>query len=346
MQVRVLPRASRNEHGVRLRTSRTRRVTGWVVAGLLAQLGCAGSDVTAPEPPLVWAGVASGTSHNLWDVWGSSATDVWAVGDGGTILHFAGAVWAPALDSVSYMFRGVWGSGPRDVWAAGFRSLDSTAPVLFHYDGTGWSRDASIADSLPWPPLSDVWGTDASNVWVVGYGGAIYHFDGSHWSDSSVSNWYYADRIWGTSATDVWIVGPGTVLHDDGSGWSAQSDSVLTARQLTAGWGARRDNLWAAGQVSRGFLHFDGAHWTTVSPADSASGFCYGMWGVSASRIWAVERTGSAGPGSGAIWQFDGARWTVATRDTVNLTGIWASSGSNAWVVGDRGAILHGTVAN
>ena len=321
-------------------------VTVWIVGGLLAQQGCTGGDVTAPEPPLVWSRVPSSTATNLWDVWGSSATDVWAVGDGGTILHYGGAVWEPALDSVSYAFRGIWGSGPRDIWAVGFRSLDSTAPVLFHYDGVGWSRDASIADSLPWPPLSDVWGTAASNVWVVGYGGAIYHFDGSHWSDSSVATWYYADRIWGTSATDVWIVGPGTVLHHDGSGWSPQSDSVLTARQLTSGWGARRDNLWAAGQVSHGFLHFDGAHWTTILPADTASGFCYGMWGVSPSRIWAVQRSGSAGPGIAAIWQFDGARWSVAARDSVNLTGIWASSGSDAWVVGDLGTILHGTVAN
>ena len=322
---------------------RSRSGVVWIVVGLLAQQGCASSDVTAPEPPLIWSHLSSGTISNLWDVWGSSPTDVWAVGDHGTILHYTGAGWEPALDSVSDFFRGVWGSGPRDVWAVGFHSLDSTAPVLFHYDGAGWSRDTSIVDSLPWPPLSDIWGTSISNVWAVGYGGAIYHFDGVHWSDSSVSSWYEADRIWGTSASDVWIVGPGTILHHDGIGWSPQADSVLTARQLTTGWGARRDDVWAAGMVARGFLHFDGVRWTGVLPADSASGFSYGMWGVSASRIWAVERTGSNGPGSGVIWQFDGARWSVATRDTVNLTGIWASSGSDAWVVGDFGTILHGT---
>jgi hypothetical protein len=42
----------------------------------------AGNDVTAPEPPLSWSRVVSETAHNLWDLWGSSATDVWAVGDG------------------------------------------------------------------------------------------------------------------------------------------------------------------------------------------------------------------------------------------------------------------------
>jgi hypothetical protein len=313
-----------------------------ICVGLLAQQGCGGNDVTAPEPPLSWTRVASGTAHNLWDLWGSSATDVWAVGDLGSILHYEGARWESALDSVSYCFRGVWGSGPRDVWAVGFRSLDSTAPVLFHYDGVGWSRDTSIADSLPWPPLSDVWGTSASNVWAVGYGGSIFHFDGSHWSDVSVDSWYAADRIWGTSATDVWIVGPGTVLHYDGSSWSPQSDSVLTARQLSSGWGGRRDDIWAIGLLSHGFLHFDGARWTNVLATDSASGFGYGMWGVTPSRIWAVERTGTSGPGVGAIWQYNGARWSVAARDTVNLTGIWASSGSDAWVVGDLGTILHG----
>ncbi|HEY6922608.1 MAG TPA: hypothetical protein VI653_04000 [Steroidobacteraceae bacterium] len=164
---------------------------GWTVmicAGLLAQQGCAGHDVTAPEPRLSWSRVTSGTGHNLWDLWGSSATDVWAVGDFGTILHYQGTRWESALDSVSYFFRGVWGSGPRD----------------------------------------------------------------------------------------------------------------------------------------------------------GASGYGRAMWGASSSRIWAVERTGTSAPGMGAIWQYDGARWTVAARDTVNLSGIWASSGSDAWVVGDGGTILHG----
>ena len=313
---------------------------------LLALQACAGGDVTAPESRLVWSHVPSGTADDLWDVWGSSATDVWAVGSNGRIVHYDGSRWTSSLDSVSYLFRGVWGSGPTDVWAVGFRSFTNTTPVIFHYDGTGWARDTSVPDTLPWPPLSDVWGTSASNVWVVGYGGWISHFDGSRWTYASVGSAVSSDRIWGTSATDVWTVGPQTVMHHDGIGWHAQSDSVLTARQLSAGWGARHDDQWAAGSTDRGFLHFDGSSWSSVALEDTASGFIYGMWGVTPSRIWAVSRTGTSGPGVGAIWQYNGMQWFIVARDTINLTGVWASSGSDAWVVGDFGTILHGTLAH
>ena len=37
-----------------------------------------------------WTEMDSGTTNLLRDVWGSSATDVFAVGWGGTILHYDG----------------------------------------------------------------------------------------------------------------------------------------------------------------------------------------------------------------------------------------------------------------
>jgi len=34
-----------------------------------------------------WTSVSSGTGNFLWGVWGSEASDVWAVGFGGTTLE-------------------------------------------------------------------------------------------------------------------------------------------------------------------------------------------------------------------------------------------------------------------
>lgn len=38
-----------------------------------------------------WSSVATGTTNVLHGVWGSGATDVWATGDSGTILHRRGS---------------------------------------------------------------------------------------------------------------------------------------------------------------------------------------------------------------------------------------------------------------
>ncbi|MCP4713858.1 MAG: hypothetical protein GY868_01980, partial [Deltaproteobacteria bacterium] len=43
----------------------------------------------------VWKPMASGSTSDLFSVWGSSATDLFAVGAGGTILHGDGSVWVP-----------------------------------------------------------------------------------------------------------------------------------------------------------------------------------------------------------------------------------------------------------
>jgi hypothetical protein len=56
--------------------------------------GCHGSDSIAPIP--FWSSVPSGTTQDLWSVWGTSASDVWAVGWNGTILHYNGTIEFPS----------------------------------------------------------------------------------------------------------------------------------------------------------------------------------------------------------------------------------------------------------
>src|SRR5262245_31704063 len=72
---------------------------------------------------------------NLHQVWGSSATDVYAVGaEGGlgTILHYQGTSWTPVDAGVQSAFESVWGSGSH-VFVVGIPG-DST----LHYDGISW----------------------------------------------------------------------------------------------------------------------------------------------------------------------------------------------------------------
>ncbi len=56
---------------------------------------------------------------DLFGVWGSGPSDVWAVGWGGTILRWDGRAWARVSSGATVDLLGVWGSGPSDVWAVG-----------------------------------------------------------------------------------------------------------------------------------------------------------------------------------------------------------------------------------
>jgi hypothetical protein len=58
------------------------------------------------------------TSNNLKAVWGN-ATDVWAVGDRGTILHRTSSGWAPETTAVNLGLLAVGGDAGGGVWAVG-----------------------------------------------------------------------------------------------------------------------------------------------------------------------------------------------------------------------------------
>ena len=69
-------------------------------------------------------------SGPLFGVWGTSPSDVFAVGDG-TILHYDGSSWSemnvPEIDGVIPDFTGVWGASSSDVFAVG------PLGVIVHY---------------------------------------------------------------------------------------------------------------------------------------------------------------------------------------------------------------------
>jgi hypothetical protein len=65
--------------------------------------------------------------NDLNGVWGNSATDVWVVGGGGTILRWDGTAWSASTSGTHQSFRGAWGNSASDVWAVGL------IMILRHY---------------------------------------------------------------------------------------------------------------------------------------------------------------------------------------------------------------------
>jgi hypothetical protein len=69
--------------------------------------------------------------------WGTSSSDMYAVGDGGTILHFDGSTWTKMQSGTTYNITDIWGTADNNIWAAGYhQSINSS--VLLHFDGSTW----------------------------------------------------------------------------------------------------------------------------------------------------------------------------------------------------------------
>ncbi len=74
----------------------------------------------------------SGTEEYLLGIWGSSSTDIFAVGDNATILHYDGKSWTPMDARTEKYLTKVRGLSSDCVYAVGDDGL------VIRYDGEQW----------------------------------------------------------------------------------------------------------------------------------------------------------------------------------------------------------------
>jgi hypothetical protein len=314
-----------------------------------------------------WTPMTSGTRADLPDVWGSSPTDVYVVGEedseteiASVIRHFDGTNWSPQVRKVDLILRAVWGSSSTDVFAVG-SDLDSNDPRMLHFDGTQWTEVRGFnAGEFETFQFESVWGSSASDIFVVGsvFDGffeltLIFHFDGASWRRMQVPDRVLPalTDVWGSSPTDVYAVGQvdedfpsrGVILHFNGTSWAP----VLQRENFapTSVWGSSANDVFVAGfqveETDEGFrvfgriLHNDGTGWSG-EPLPPGVGVLHEIWGSSAHDIFAVGD-------NGVIVHFDGSTWTSVKPTGRTLIGVWGFSPGDVFAVGEAGTILHGT---
>jgi hypothetical protein len=274
-----------------------------------------------------WAIQTSGTTWTLNGVWGTSSTDVFAVGENGTILHYNGAIWDSMDSGVLVALNDVWGSSSTDVFAVGQNG------VICHYDGTGWGEMSSGTNRH----LRGVWGTASDNVYAVGYSGTILNYDGTSWDNVTSNTSTHLTGIWGSCSTDVFAVGAtginGLIMHYDGANWS---ESPATGHPDFLGiWGAASDNVFVVGGQGT-ILRYDGASWNPMTtPVTSAIN---GVWGVSPTDIFALGAAGRVLHYDGNV----GNVWSLMDSGvTDDICSVWGLSSLNVFATGLNGTILH-----
>ena len=132
------------------------------------------------SPITVAAGLRSlqtPTTEDLSEVWGSASDNIYAVGKGGTIIHYDGTSWRYCNKPHLSQFEGYLGKLRRIIslqWEN--TALSST------YDGSTWIKmDSGIQDSL-----ISTFGTLNPRVMVVGYDGNILSLEVPRYREGSV----------------------------------------------------------------------------------------------------------------------------------------------------------------
>jgi hypothetical protein len=141
--------------------------------------------------------VPNGDLFYLFSLWGSSPTDIWAVGHGSssavTLWHYDGNTWQSNNSLLTSNLQSVFGFAQNDVWAC-----DAPGNGIYHFNGQQWSNVYYYSDSATYLYSTNIWGESSNNIYVAGaistiesdnYKGAILHYDGSKWSFVSIPDY-------------------------------------------------------------------------------------------------------------------------------------------------------------
>lgn len=302
-----------------------------LVVGLMA-VACDGGEAVDR-----WQKVHDELPGALLSVWGTSSTDVWAVGadtrdgKGPAVLHFDGEGWNRIETGQTQ--GNLW-------WVFGFEEgpiyMGGDGGVILRYeDGTFVQMDTPGTDTV-----FGIWGASADDVWAVGgasesTGGFAWHLAGDAWMPEAslpadVSSGAAIWKVFGTAADDAWFVGSnGVALHWDGS-LLAPGDTGVGSSLFTVH--ASNGHYAAVGGLATGIIvEHDGSEWHDVTPQPPPMG----LSGVSLGE----GDEGVAVGMLGAVYIRDADGWSPADLGVgvrQNLHGSWIDDQGELWAVGGQ----------
>ena len=269
-----------------------------------------------------WLAQSSGTMENLRAIWAADATNLWAVGDNGTILKGDGATWTPQASGTTEHLRAVSGTSASSVWAVG------DAGTILFFNGTDWTAQTSGTTNA----LRGVWGSSGTNVFAVGDGGTILRStNGTSWSAQSSGVTSRLRAVHGSGASSAWAVGDGGIVRFwNGTTWGGQNS--LVTNQFNSVFASNSTNVWAVG-AGGAVRKYSGSTWSGQTSASSAD--LNSVWAASTSSLLV------SGASSAQMVSSNGTSWSNVMLNALGtFNGVFGVSSSVAWAVGDGGAIF------
>jgi hypothetical protein len=267
--------------------------------------------------------------ETLRGVWGSSANDIWVVGNHGTILRYDGASWHDVPSGTELNLGGVTGSAADDVWAVGDHG------VILHFDGKSWQLfDEGQEDRT----FLSVFARSRQELWIAGIAddaGFVRRYQDQKLAETqAIPGCTGFWRMSPVAANDLWFVGADrraksfAMHHID----DHYEHRPIDAGPVRAVYGAASDDVWI-GMYDGALHHWDGAKWQEAAPIDNVHWL--GMWGTSKDDVWVYGH-------DGAIYHYDDKAWSrVDSHTQESIWSAWGSSANDVWFVGKSATLVH-----
>jgi hypothetical protein len=271
----------------------------------------------------------------IMGLWGTSNTNVWAVGDGQAWYYNGTWTEIDAIsDLTSEQLNGVHGASETEIFAVGENR------TALKYDGTFWSA----IDTATWPnehlvvvrhiPNSD-------HIWIGTSAGKVMRSTdrGGTWAQVTTGITNSIHGIYATATDSIWLstrnhylgasANAGKVYFYDGSTF-AEVASVSGGQEFDDVNGTRADDVWAAvsGVSQDDMWHYDGTSW---AKQDMGVNSFWNFTVFGPSNV--VYVLGSTWLTSDQMAKYDRSSWSEVTPgwSKDHISDGWApSAGSNA----------------
>jgi RHS repeat-associated protein len=264
-----------------------------------------GKNGTAISSGNGWNPMATGViglnpSFDFFGVWGSSGTDVYAVGgrffdqysQTGAVMHYDGSSWTQVCSNGYGRYRAVWGSSSSNVFAVGEKG------AIHRFDGDTWincQTDPGWDAAWNVENFQGVWGSGPTRVMVCG-GASVLLFDGTAWSAMAGPAAGSAGHIY-RMHNDVGVGPFGPVYACNGSTWSQVNTNIPV-------YGLGILGHYVVGNSGRIYYGSSGGTWSETTPFTDIEGtpsaiadglYLAGSRGPLGAKVGAVWRGGSQG---------------------------------------------------
>ncbi len=282
------------------------------------------------------------TAWELLDVWGATASDVWAASVYG-VMRFNGVTWT---SSTLAKGNAIAGTSASNVWTL------SDNGTVYKFNGLAWAS-STLESNGGW--VTSVYGLTANasdNTFLaVGASGALYRHDGTAWyrqtkGVSTLSPYVaYSSGVLQATTSDVFMAGS----NASGNGTRYRCPGGAPCTVTSTGYGSPvvalassgvATNVWSLDGATVG--RFDGTTWVPQNSAPAGKTYV-AIASTAATDAWVV--------GADRTVRSNGTTWSsvpnpTSSSTTMRLGAVAAVSTSLAWAGGNEGTLLQWDGAN
>lgn len=187
-------------------------------------------------------------------LWGTSDSNLWAVGERGGIIHYDGTTWHKLESGTTLDIQDIWGArgsftGEDIILAVAANIFTSYEKEILQIKGTHVEKISTLG--IAWP-VDAIWFDPGWVYYTAGAG--IYSRKtlaaGESWGGPGLSVTTFVSRaLRGNHVNDVFVVGAfGDVLHYNGKSWRSYRETTALAQGSYLSVAVKENLVFAVGE--------------------------------------------------------------------------------------------------